>query len=237
MDKATKRLSSYKQCKMCKCTFAQLAYNGYYYFRDDDSIACHKCAVKHFCFYEKDMTDLKHKTTCEYYKDSPQSAKKEKAVLSSNDSENKLEFQYNELSDVPSAASSNPLRNQSQSVQQARPKPNRYGKSAQDSPEMPTKAAEKNLNASYTFDNSAEDLSREKDRLNTFTNPKNPWPLKSVIDEKELARVGFFYLGLADRVQCYFCNGILRKWSLGDKPLDEHKKHFPNCPHLRNCRE
>ena len=75
------------------------------------------------------------------------------------------------------------------------------------------------------FDN----LRRESVRLSTF----HDWPPKAHAQPAELARYGFFFTGLDDRVQCAFCRGVLRHWVPGDKPRKEHRMHFPECPFVR----
>ena len=74
-----------------------------------------------------------------------------------------------------------------------------------------------------------DQLRRESVRLSTF----HDWPPRAHAQPAELARDGFFFTGLDDRVQCAFCRGFLRNWVPGDKPADEHKKHFPDCPLVR----
>uniref|UniRef100_H3B1U1 RING-type E3 ubiquitin transferase n=1 Tax=Latimeria chalumnae TaxID=7897 RepID=H3B1U1_LATCH len=68
-------------------------------------------------------------------------------------------------------------------------------------------------------------MKREDNRLKTFQS----WPRDSPVSAAELAKAGFFFLGPSDRVQCFCCRGILTEWVLGDRPLQEHRKHFPNC--------
>lgn len=36
-------------------------------------------------------------------------------------------------------------------------------------------------------------------------------------------------VGIADRVQCAICRGVLRNWDKDDIPWDEHSKHFGFC--------
>ncbi|KAK6171478.1 hypothetical protein SNE40_019660 [Patella caerulea] len=45
-----------------------------------------------------------------------------------------------------------------------------------------------------------------------------------------MAKVGFSFTGSPDRIQCVFCNCILKNWQDVDIPMIEHRKHFPNCP-------
>jgi len=84
-------------------------------------------------------------------------------------------------------------------------------------------------------DRSNPDFERLKDeavRLSTF----HDWPetAASIVDPRDLAKAGMFYTGQTDRVQCAFCRGYLRNWVQGDKPAEEHHKHFPDCPFVRN---
>jgi hypothetical protein len=61
------------------------------------------------------------------------------------------------------------------------------------------------------------------------------WPVQAshIVHPHDLAKAGLFFTGQSDRVQCAFCRGILRNWTEGDKPLDEHRKHFPQCSFVR----
>ncbi|XP_022249892.1 putative inhibitor of apoptosis isoform X2 [Limulus polyphemus] len=78
-----------------------------------------------------------------------------------------------------------------------------------------------NLNASFSL----KDMKVESKRLETF---QNGWPL-SFIKPEDLANAGFFYVGISDKVQCPFCQGIVSSWEEGDDPLKEHVRHFPCC--------
>ncbi|CAJ0963729.1 unnamed protein product [Ranitomeya imitator] len=68
----------------------------------------------------------------------------------------------------------------------------------------------------------------EASRLRTLT----MWPGPSTICPRYLARVGFYYLGPGDRVQCFCCGVLLTCWEPGDDPRDEHHKFSPSCPFL-----
>jgi len=69
----------------------------------------------------------------------------------------------------------------------------------------------------------------EKNRLNTFD---VRWPSSSVVEPRDLAKSGFYYIGVGDVVRCVFCQIQLRSWEPGDVPLNEHRKHSPSCPFL-----
>uniref|UniRef100_UPI00358F3FDC baculoviral IAP repeat-containing protein 7-B-like isoform X2 n=1 Tax=Myxine glutinosa TaxID=7769 RepID=UPI00358F3FDC len=62
-------------------------------------------------------------------------------------------------------------------------------------------------------------------RFSTFVS----WPNKANISASCLASAGFYYTGIADNVKCFFCDGGLRNWEMGDDPWHEHTKWFPRC--------
>ena len=65
----------------------------------------------------------------------------------------------------------------------------------------------------------------EEVRLMTYTR----WPNHAAVSPKDFARAGFFYISSNDRVQCAFCENVLRNWEAGDNPTFEHRCHFPRC--------
>ena len=77
-----------------------------------------------------------------------------------------------------------------------------------------------------------ERLTAESARLATF----HDWPERAaaIVEPRELARAGMFYTGQADRVQCAFCRGYLQNWVQGDRPAEEHRRHFPECCFVKN---
>ncbi|NWU40574.1 BIR7B protein, partial [Hylia prasina] len=72
----------------------------------------------------------------------------------------------------------------------------------------------------------------EEMRLSTFEN----WPQSSNMHPEQLARAGFFYTGQGDVVRCFYCDGGVRSWSLGDDPWREHAKWYPECEFLLHSR-
>lgn len=52
----------------------------------------------------------------------------------------------------------------------------------------------------------------------------------NVQDTNVLAQAGFYYLGSSDEVRCFYCDGGLRNWLVGDDPWVEHARWFPKCP-------
>jgi ssDNA-binding Zn-finger/Zn-ribbon topoisomerase 1 len=65
----------------------------------------------------------------------------------------------------------------------------------------------------------------EKFRLESFKN----WPVP-YIDVYELAKDGFYFLGLEDRVECTFCLIKIKNWEAENTARDEHLKWSPQCP-------
>ena len=99
-----------------------------------------------------------------------------------------------------------------------------------DTVDSPTRFSQRVNNNDPTL---LEEMKYERRRLSTYSE----WPRDRVdIAPEALARAGLFYLGLADRVKCAFCGGILRNWEPSDDPLMEHRRNFPQCQFLRNPR-
>ncbi|XP_078579679.1 baculoviral IAP repeat-containing protein 7-like [Branchiostoma floridae x Branchiostoma japonicum] len=76
-----------------------------------------------------------------------------------------------------------------------------------------------------------KDLNTELHRVHTFFG----WPEGTPVRPERLAKLGFFYLGVRDKVECAFCGGVLHQWEEGDDPKTEHQRHYPHCPFIRNC--
>lgn len=72
------------------------------------------------------------------------------------------------------------------------------------------------------------DYNKEQDRLETF----NDWT-NTFIDKNILAKVGFYFLKIDDKVKCHFCKIIVKKWIEGDHPVEEHMKWSSSCPLMR----
>ncbi|KAL1781661.1 baculoviral IAP repeat-containing protein 3 [Sigmodon hispidus] len=72
-------------------------------------------------------------------------------------------------------------------------------------------------------------MNTETARLHTY----QMWPL-SFLSPAELAKAGFYYIGPGDRVVCFACGGKLSNWEPKDDAMSEHRRHFPNCPFLKD---
>lgn len=91
---------------------------------------------------------------------------------------------------------------------------------------LPTQAPMLEPN-SFLSEERKEQMLREENRFSTF---QGVWvPYSQIVRSEDLARQGFFYIGPNDRVMCAFCEGILSRWSQGDRVEDEHARHFQTC--------
>lgn len=72
----------------------------------------------------------------------------------------------------------------------------------------------------------------EENRIKSFKD----WVFDSCeCTPKKLAAAGFFHCPTdqePDAVRCFVCHKELDGWEPTDIPLQEHKKHSPNCPFL-----
>ncbi|GFX47662.1 e3 ubiquitin-protein ligase XIAP [Trichonephila clavipes] len=66
-------------------------------------------------------------------------------------------------------------------------------------------------------------------RLRSFSS----WPNNAPVSKEDLARAGFFSIGIGDFVKCFHCNGGLQSWEPGDDPWIEHARWFGNCYFLQ----
>ncbi|XP_049543972.1 baculoviral IAP repeat-containing protein 7-B [Anopheles darlingi] len=66
-------------------------------------------------------------------------------------------------------------------------------------------------------------------RIRSFEN----WTAGNVQEPGRLAEAGFYYLGEADEVRCFHCDGGLRLWLADDDPWFEHARCFPLCRFLQ----
>ncbi|XP_038673714.1 baculoviral IAP repeat-containing protein 2 isoform X3 [Scyliorhinus canicula] len=68
------------------------------------------------------------------------------------------------------------------------------------------------------------DLTSELYRISTFAHfPSHALP------ERSLARAGFYYTGVNDKVKCFSCGSTVDNWQSGDNAVERHKRCNPNC--------
>ncbi|XP_068600086.1 baculoviral IAP repeat-containing protein 2 isoform X2 [Brachionichthys hirsutus] len=73
------------------------------------------------------------------------------------------------------------------------------------------------------------DNSSELFRISTFAR----FP-SSGVTERSLARAGWFYTGVGDRVQCFKCNVTADGWLAGDCPAEKHRQLSPSCSFVQS---
>ncbi|XP_054448227.1 baculoviral IAP repeat-containing protein 3 [Pteronotus mesoamericanus] len=69
------------------------------------------------------------------------------------------------------------------------------------------------------------DFSCELFRMSTYST----FPTGVPVSERSLARAGFYYTGVNDKVKCFCCGLMLDNWKQGDNPIEKHKKLYPSC--------
>uniref|UniRef100_A0A8C4S7A9 RING-type E3 ubiquitin transferase n=1 Tax=Erpetoichthys calabaricus TaxID=27687 RepID=A0A8C4S7A9_ERPCA len=73
------------------------------------------------------------------------------------------------------------------------------------------------------------DYSSELFRISTFAK----FPANVGVSERSLARAGFYYTGIGDKVQCFLCNITLENWQPGDCPAERHRRQSPSCTFIQ----
>ena len=73
-------------------------------------------------------------------------------------------------------------------------------------------------------------MNREDMRLATFVN----WPAGNLVSPLQMVTAGLYYTGEGDQVKCFSCNGRIMYWESGDIPMQEHRRHFPQCRFVNN---
>lgn len=74
------------------------------------------------------------------------------------------------------------------------------------------------------------DFSCELYRMSTYST----FPTGVPVSERSLARAGFYYTGVNDKVKCFCCGLMLDNWKQGDNPIEKHKKLYPSCSFVQN---
>lgn len=74
------------------------------------------------------------------------------------------------------------------------------------------------------------DFSCELYRMSTYS----AFPTGVPVSERSLARAGFYYTGVKDKVKCFCCGLMLDNWKAGDSPAEKHKRLYPSCSFVQN---
>uniref|UniRef100_A0A8C2QP19 RING-type E3 ubiquitin transferase n=1 Tax=Cricetulus griseus TaxID=10029 RepID=A0A8C2QP19_CRIGR len=69
------------------------------------------------------------------------------------------------------------------------------------------------------------DFSCELYRMSTYS----AFPTGVPVSERSLARAGFYYTGVNDKVKCFCCGLMLDNWKQGDSPVEKHRQLYPSC--------
>ena len=54
-----------------------------------------------------------------------------------------------------------------------------------------------------------------------------------ILPVQELAEGGFYMIARRDVVKCFSCKVVVQDWERSDNVIDEHHKHSPHCPFLK----
>ena len=73
------------------------------------------------------------------------------------------------------------------------------------------------------------DMTVCEERLKTF----GEWPKFMKPTAPELAKAGFYYTGMGDRVMCFSCKVILKNWEPRDTAWGEHARWRPSCNYVK----
>ncbi|XP_014400073.1 PREDICTED: baculoviral IAP repeat-containing protein 2 isoform X2 [Myotis brandtii] len=87
--------------------------------------------------------------------------------------------------------------------------------------------------SNWTIDNKHKmkyDFSCELYRMSTYST----FPTGVPVSERSLARAGFYYTGVNDKVKCFCCGLMLDNWKQGDNPIEKHKQLYPSCSFIQN---
>jgi len=67
-------------------------------------------------------------------------------------------------------------------------------------------------------------------RLKTFEEHATEWVQNNIrATMADMADAGLYYLGVRDKVMCWYCGGGLQNWAYHDDPWFEHTKWYPTC--------
>uniref|UniRef100_A0A1L8DJN5 Putative apoptosis 2 inhibitor n=1 Tax=Nyssomyia neivai TaxID=330878 RepID=A0A1L8DJN5_9DIPT len=89
----------------------------------------------------------------------------------------------------------------------------------------PTEAGNVSGGSSTSAQRNSDEWKNEEIRLRSFSK----WPVPFVAPAT-LAKAGFYFFNLEDRVRCAWCQGVVGQWEEGDDPFVVHQRFFPACP-------
>lgn len=86
------------------------------------------------------------------------------------------------------------------------------------------------LNSGQAMETITLEYSCELYRLSTFST----FPVNPPVSERSLAKAGFYYTGVDDKVKCFTCKLMLDNWKKGDSAFEKHKMLYPSCTFIQN---
>jgi len=73
-------------------------------------------------------------------------------------------------------------------------------------------------------------LESRASRLTTFEDHATEWARNNIrATMADMADAGLYYLGVRDKVKCWYCNGGLQNWGWHDDPWFEHARWYSTC--------
>ncbi|OWF42752.1 baculoviral IAP repeat-containing protein 3-like [Mizuhopecten yessoensis] len=55
------------------------------------------------------------------------------------------------------------------------------------------------------------------------------WPSQLKQQPRQMSKAGFYYIGVGDKVQCFWCGTVLKDWEPSDDPVLEHVRWSSSC--------
>ena len=205
-----------------------LARSGFTYTGQGESTVCKECQLVVDTWQRGDRPEVVHRQrspNCPFVQEQLQDSDRTSISrpLATNAAAN---VEHSSYSNGNTVRSHDSLTTTDTGTRQVNPAANMHGSAAGP------------LSSSRYINRDQPDFDRLKDeavRMLTFYD----WPERAarIVEPHDLAKAGMFYTGQTDRVQCAFCRGYLRNWVQGDTPADEHRKHFPDCPFVKQHRD
>ncbi|XP_064026702.1 baculoviral IAP repeat-containing protein 2 [Pogoniulus pusillus] len=100
-----------------------------------------------------------------------------------------------------------------------------FGKIMENSPFLASVMKQNSFSCELKYD-----LSCELYRMSTFST----FPRDVPVSERSLARAGFYYTGVQDKVKCFDCGLTLDNWQPGDNAMEKHKQLYPSCSFVQS---
>lgn len=254
-----RRILTFRRCRKVSKSVCTLARRGFFYNNEDDMIECHECGkvyvawkddINHYPFCQFDiepyprlvkMMPIPYQPGKFTHFPSPQpvlAVPKFTELVSKKPNELDEQVEQRSTSEIEVLCNVSEIDNHSE-------KSNAEDECRKKIEEscwrlMETHKSGSHLMSVNSFDSTVPldtlllcDMSKEKLRFNTFMTKCAPWPWRGIIPGRELARCGFYFCGVEDRVKCFSCGLIVKEWKCRDFPFEKHLMNSPSCHHIR----